>query len=463
MPGFQGDTPTHASSVYEVHSQSEDSRWGWLVSVGKPTKIFCLNSPITAGRDIDTCNLYIDQDFFTSLDPNFPDAEYAKLSRQHFSMEKRPGDSKAVLKDLSKNGTWVDGVRVGENYQMVLNHCSVISIHENLDECFLYLDKVEMERKFPECVANNYLVANILGDGQTSVVRLAFKVVGKKLKTFALKMIKFRRDTYSRVLRDASAEVRIMKRLSHPCILKFVEVMVAEHHVIIVMEHAAGGELFNYVADNYQQDNLSEKVTKIYFYQIVHCVQYLHSRAVCHRDLKLENILLTNSKDLSIMKVTDFGFSKSFESAQDQLVSYVGTPVYMAPEVCKLDHKDEDDRDSPYSPKVDCWSLGVVLYTMLSGRRPFEAGPEMKSKILSGQYRQMSGRDWNNVSAKAKHLVRCLLEVDPLVRLSTEEIMEHPWIAQDEAIVSLCNKLMFGDVDEEEFYAGEEEKEPSEN
>ena len=463
MPGFEGDSAV--SKVLEVQtpssSQREDSRWGWLVSAGKPTKIYCLNSPITVGRDIDTCNLYIDPEFFSSLDPNIPSAEYVKISRHHFTLEKRPGDSKAVLRDLSRNGTWVDGVRVGENYNMILNHCSVISVHDNLDECFTYLDKAEMEKQFPECVENNYLVAGILGDGQTSVVRLAYKVVGRKLKTFALKMIKFQRDTYSQVLRDASAEVRVMKRLHHPCILKFVETVMAKQHIIVVMEHAAGGELFNYVLNNYELDNLSEEVTKIYFYQIVHCIKYLHSRAVCHRDLKLENILLTNKKDYSVIKVADFGFSKSFRLAQDQLVSYVGTPVYMAPEVLRLEHKAEERR-TPYSPKVDCWSLGVVLFTMLSGRRPFVAGPEMKSKILSGQFHQMRGREWDKVSARAKNLVKCLLEVDPLVRFSTEEILEHPWIAQDEAVINFSNNLMFGELEEEEYYAKEEIKDTKE-
>ena len=176
-----------------------------------------------------------------------------------------------------------------------------------------------------------------------------------------------------------------MESLSHPCILKLYEVFTSLESIILVMEQSRGGELFDAVVKD--NNNISELTAKAYFYQIVHCVNYLHQQKLCHRDLKLENILIGDKTfgDVSIVKVADFGLSKSWNGRQGPLRTYVGTPVYMAPEVSRLESPGQ--LYPPYSHKVDCWSLGVILYTLLSGRRPFKTGLELQTNILAGRYK----------------------------------------------------------------------------
>jgi serine/threonine protein kinase len=125
---------------------------------------------------------------------------------------------------------------------------------------------------------------------------------------------------------------------------------------VIVMEYAAGGELFDQVVADHDAKILSEEAAKLQFFQISHTIAYLHSKNVCHRDLKLENILLMGSGPRSLIKVTDFGLSKQFSSTK-MLETYVGTPIYMAPEViscCSM----WGGNVASYSCKSDCWSLG---------------------------------------------------------------------------------------------------------
>merc|ERR1719481_105660 len=220
------------------------------------------------------------------------------------------------------------------------------------------------------------------------------------------------------------------------------------------MEYAAGGELFDAIKHDLQNNNLSEKVAKIYFYQIAHCVQYLHRNKVCHRDLKLENILLTKYEKISRIKVADFGLSKTWNPFDDPLRSYVGTPVYMAPEIVRLDLGFK----SCYSYKIDCWSLGVILYTMLSGKRPFSTGPNLNQMILSGRYHPMSGKEWDKISLEAKHLIKKLLEVDPEKRLNTDKILQHPWFKDDPDVVIYAHSIMMGSSRRSyELEKGEEE------
>ena len=174
--------------------------------------------------------------------------------------------------------------------------------------------------------------------------------------------------------------------------------------------------------------------------QVVDCVKYLHTSNVCHRDLKLENILLAKPGSHSLVKVTDFGLSKIWGSGE-MLETYVGTPVYMAPEVVACAGQDA----SSYSAKSDCWSLGVILYLLLSGRHPFPTNvseDERDRKIKEGKMRLMEGARWENISDQAKDLVKSLLKVDPEERLSCEETLDHPWFRESPAVVDAALMLM---------------------
>ena len=432
----------------------DPSTWGWLVTTQEPVRMFSLGSTFTVGRNPSTCDLFIDINMFDEFGDHFEDDDFVRISRRHFIIDKKVGDECAVLTDLSMNGTFVHGVRVGKDRQIILEHCSVISLLSQDGEVFRYLDRDTMEDLFASHVTDKYIVGEILGKGTTSVVRRGYKTVDGEVKTYALKIISRKDDhsNYTLPVEDAKMEIRIMESLHHPCILRLYEVFTSAESIILVMELASGGELFDTIVNDRNVNNIPEQVAKAYFYQIVHCVNYLHQRKLCHRDLKLENILIGDEKigNVSIVKVADFGLSKCWSGRQGPLRTYVGTPVYMAPEVSRLESGKQCY--PPYSHKVDCWSLGVILYTLLSGRRPFKTGLDLHTNIMTGRYQPMEGVRWDNVTAAAKSLVKKLLDVNPETRWSTEQALAHRWFIEDEAAVNAAKAVMFSNFEDIENF-----------
>ena len=144
-----------------------------------------------------------------------------------------------------------------------------------------------MEATFHQCITSKYLVGRELGSGTTSTVRVGYKIVdGNTVKQFALKMIQRKEEaSHYKFPIDSKIEIKIMKGLNHPCLLKIHEVLKSDTDMVIVMDLASGGELFDLVHEHYLSKTLSESSTKIYFYQIVHCVNYLHSHKVCRSPL----------------------------------------------------------------------------------------------------------------------------------------------------------------------------------
>ena len=241
---------------------------------------------------------------------------------------------------------------------------------------------------------------------------------------------------------DLSREVDILLELEHPCITKVFEVIDEKTVFVIVMEYAAGGEVFDEVIKEYEAGKLTEAVAKLRFYQISHTISYLHKKNICHRDLKLENILLMNKTPSSLVKITDFGLSKHFNSV-DVLETFVGTPVYMAQEVISLSSKNIFN-NREYSCKSDCWSLGVVLYMLLSGHQPFrDTNSEMlQEKIMAGKYEPMTGGRWHKVTDDAKDLIAKLLVVEPQKRLGADQILQHKWFGMDREVVRQAMEIM---------------------
>lgn len=123
----------------------------------------------------------------------------------------------------------------------------------------------------------------------------------------------------------------------------------------------AGGELFDLI---HKAKRFTEDDTRYFFQQLICGVEYLHQEGITHRDIKLENTLLSGPSPVTLLKICDFGYSKSQQAESSKCKSTVGTPAYLAPEV--LDHKQYD------GPCVDVWSCGVMLFVMLVGSYPFE-------------------------------------------------------------------------------------------
>lgn len=254
-----------------------------------------------------------------------------------------------------------------------------------------------------------------LGSGNFGVAKLVRDKNTEEL--FAVKYI----ERGKKIDENVQREIINHRSLRHPNIIRFKEVFLTPAHLAIVMEYAAGGELFNRICT---AGRFSEDEARFFFQQLISGVSYCHSMEICHRDLKLENTLLDDSR-LPRLKICDFGYSKS-GLLHSQPKSTVGTPAYIAPEV--LSRKEYDGKIA------DVWSCGVTLYVMLVGGYPFEDPEDPKNfrktigRIMGVQY---SIPDYVRVSADCKHLLSRIFVSNPSKRITIPEIRKHPWFLKN--------------------------------
>ena len=170
------------------------------------------------------------------------------------------------------------------------------------------------------------------------------------------------------------AQIDILRKLDHPHIVGLKEVVLDQTNTYIIMELLGGGELFNRIVD---RGPFPEPEAAKLFAQILLSMEYLHSLDIVHRDVKPENILYTAEGSNSV-KLIDFGYAGVW-SPEKELTGLCGTPDYVAPEV--LTWYEDEESGTPYGKSSDLWSLGVLLYVILSGCSPFSADEE--DEILS--------------------------------------------------------------------------------
>ncbi|XP_016109198.1 serine/threonine-protein kinase MARK2-like isoform X12 [Sinocyclocheilus grahami] len=252
-----------------------------------------------------------------------------------------------------------------------------------------------------------YRLLKTIGKGNFAKVKLAKHVLtGKEV---AVKIID-KTQLNSSSLQKLFREVRIMKLLNHPNIVKLFEVIETDKTLYLVMEYASGGEVFDYLVAH---GRMKEKEARAKFRQIVSAVQYCHQKCIVHRDLKAENLLL--DADMNI-KIADFGFSNEF-TLGNKLDTFCGSPPYAAPELFQGKKYD--------GPEVDVWSLGVILYTLVSGSLPFDGQnlKELRERVLRGKYRIPF-----YMSTDCENLLKKLLILNPTKRGSLDQIMKDRWM-----------------------------------
>ncbi|XP_030051867.1 serine/threonine-protein kinase MARK1 isoform X4 [Microcaecilia unicolor] len=253
----------------------------------------------------------------------------------------------------------------------------------------------------------NYRLLKTIGKGNFAKVKLARHVLtGREVAVKIIDKTQLNPTSLQKLFR----EVRIMKILNHPNIVKLFEVIETEKTLYLIMEYASGGEVFDYLVAH---GRMKEKEARAKFRQIVSAVQYCHQKCIVHRDLKAENLLL--DADMNI-KIADFGFSNEF-TVGSKLDTFCGSPPYAAPELFQGKKYD--------GPEVDVWSLGVILYTLVSGSLPFDGQnlKELRERVLRGKYRIPF-----YMSTDCENLLKKLLVLNPIKRGSLEQIMKDRWM-----------------------------------
>jgi len=256
-------------------------------------------------------------------------------------------------------------------------------------------------------IVENYKFLRPLEHGKFGVVFL-----GKHLLTgdkVAIKVID-KLQHKQRTLDEIKREAEIIKRLDHPNVIKVNQIIDTEKVFYIIMEYASNGDLFHRL----DLGRMDENETRDNFLQILAAVRYCHeTQNVIHRDLKPDNVLFDDQYNV---KIADFGLSEEFIPGE-KLNTFCGTPEYMAPEVFKGQKFD--------GPKVDVWSLGVMLYEMLTATIPFPGStwPQIIERVLRGKYYEP-----DYISEESKDLIRKMLVLDPTKRASLNDVMQHDWV-----------------------------------
>lgn len=212
-------------------------------------------------------------------------------------------------------------------------------------------------------------------------------------------------------------ELAILKQLDHPNIVKLYEIYEHANNIYLITEQCDGGELFYHITKTkYLTEEQAAKIMR----QIFSAVAYLHSNKICHRDLKPENFLLKYPDDDSSIKLIDFGLSRKLNE-NEYMNDPNGTPFYIAPEIL----------EGEYTEAVDNWSLGVILYIMLSGSPPFygKDNKEILRAVQKGVY-TLSLKPFVKCSIEVKDLISKLLVKNIKKRFTAEMAYHHPWVQQ---------------------------------
>ncbi|XP_051941490.1 ribosomal protein S6 kinase alpha-5 isoform X2 [Hippocampus zosterae] len=272
-----------------------------------------------------------------------------------------------------------------------------------------------------------------LGEGSFSICRrCTHKKTGQK---YAVKIVSKRMEA------QTQREIAALKLCDgHPNIVKMHEIYHDQIHTYLVLELLGGGELLERIR---RKRHFSETEASGIMRKLVSAVSHMHDVGVLHRDLKPENLLFTDESESSEIKIIDFGFARLKPPDNQLLKTPCFTLQYAAPEILKYDGYDES---------CDLWSLGVILYTMLSGRVPFQcqeqslthtSAEEIMKKIKQGDF-SFEGEAWRNVSQQAKDLIQELLTVDPSKRIKMCGLRYNAWLQGDSQLSS--NPLMTPDI-----------------
>lgn len=414
-----------------------------------------------------------------------------RLSNKHFAIMLGE-DGNILLKDTSTNGTWLNGQQVEKNTNQLLSQgdeitvglgvqADVVSVvifvndkfKQKLEQLKMHGTEYEDGHSTKVNINSNKLNNNssspfkglvnersihdkyfiqdeVVGSGAFATVKKAIE--RSTGKTFAVKMINRRKVMGN--FETVARELEVLKKLNHPRIVKLEGFYEDHDYYYMLMEFVSGGDLMDFVAAHGAVgENAGREITR----QILEAVKYIHSMGISHRDLKPDNILIEQD-DPVLVKLTDFGLAK-VEDVGSRMKTFCGTMAYVAPEIIEASLENNDDgegRDpnkirsqqihNEYSSLVDMWSMGCLVYVILTGHLPFSGSKpqELYSHISRGSYHEGPLKDCR-ISDEARDFIDCLLQVDPNNRLTAEKALEHPWIKMGEYSDSFPSSNVGGD------------------
>jgi len=236
-----------------------------------------------------------------------------------------------------------------------------------------------------------------LGEGTFGKVFLAENSVNDNVKV-AIKALKKNKVT-DEAIEKVKHEVDVLQTLDHPNIVRYFETFESEKSIYLVMEYCEGGELFEQLSIS-KGKVFTEKQTAKVMKQLFHAISHCHSKGVIHRDLKMENVMY-KTKDTTNepeVKIIDFGLSKIKEAGKTSMSTACGTPYYVAPEVLG---------SRGYGQECDIWSLGVIMYILLSGEFPFKGNNVLQVfNSIQIDNLDLEGKKWQKISPEAKKLLK---------------------------------------------------------
>ena len=364
-------------------------------------------------------NKSIEKDFDKSQDKNENEKKINKKEERDKDLSCSENEKDDLLTYVNKNIDYIKS-NVLNNTDLTESNDSITSslkesgkfasYNRDMEIISNYIQKYyKKNKKYPTTKMKFYKYGRLLGKGAFGKVNLCLHVLTGRL--VAIKSINKEKISNERRKQKIKLETKIMKRLSKSNnIVKIFETYETKKHFCIVMEYICAGDLLSYIK---KRNKLQEPVAKFIFKQIILALKFIHENNIVHRDIKLDNILIDLDNNI---KICDFGVSKIVNKG-DIMLEQCGTPAYIAPEI--LLNKGYEGFG------VDIWSAGVVLYAMLSGTVPFKGNDikELHNSIITGNYQQIK-----DISKEASHLLNNILEVDPSKRITTENILNHPWL-----------------------------------
>ncbi|CCD25028.1 serine/threonine/tyrosine protein kinase RAD53 NDAI_0E02110 [Naumovozyma dairenensis CBS 421] len=393
--------------------------------------------------------------------------DISRLSNKHFQILLGE-DGNLLIKDTSTNGTWLNGDRLRKDKNQLLSQGDEITVgvgvkddilslvlfinekfkkalmerkhhgvstlnsnsnsNSNSEDSKKSIDSIGEDAKFQGIFKDYEIQDEVVGQGAFATVKKA--VERSTGKTFAVKIISKRKVMGSN-MDGVSRELEVLQRLDHPRIVRLKGFYEDHENYYMLMEFVSGGDLMDFVAAH---GAVGEDAGREISRQILEAIKYIHSMGISHRDLKPDNILIEQD-DPVLVKITDFGLAKVQDNGTF-MKTFCGTLAYVAPEIISgkndgelRENADANSERNEYSSLVDMWSMGCLVYVILTGHLPFSGSTQKQlyKQISRGSYHEGPLKDFR-ISDEARDFIDSLLQVKPNDRLTAEKALEHPWI-----------------------------------